>query len=83
MSKHQKTIARLLSVPKDFQWSELTALMTAFNYELKRTGGSGRKFIHRETRATLFMHEPHPSKILKAYQVRETLRFLKQEKHIS
>lgn len=82
MSKRQKAIERLLSKPSDFEWNELTLLMEGFGYELKTTGGSGRKFIHRETRATLFMHQPHPSRILKAYQVRETIQFLKQERHI-
>jgi len=82
MSKRQKAIDRILSRPSDYEWAELALLMDAFGYELKTAGGSGRKFIHRETRATLFMHQPHPVKILKAYQVREAIRFLKQEKHI-
>lgn len=82
MSKHQKAVSRLLSRPSDFQWGELKALMLAFGYELKMTGGSGRKFIHPATKATMFMHEPHPASILKAYQVREAIQFLKQEKHI-
>ena len=82
MSRHQKIVARLLSKPSDFEWKELKILMDAFGYELKTAGGSGRKFIHPETRATLFMHEPHPARILKAYQVRDTIHFLKQEKHI-
>ncbi len=72
----------MLSKPGDFEWGELTALMEAFGYEIKTAGGSGRKFIHPETRATLFMHQPHPSKVLKAYQVREAINFLKQEKHV-
>ncbi len=83
MSKRQKAIDRLLSRPSDYQWGELTFLMEAFGYELKTGGGSARKFIHSETRVTLFMHQPHPAKILKAYQVREAIYFLKQEKHIS
>ncbi|MGC2161714.1 MAG: type II toxin-antitoxin system HicA family toxin [Silvibacterium sp.] len=82
MSKRQKAIDRLLSRPSDYEWAELAFLMEAFGYELKTSGGSARKFIHRETRATLFMHQPHPTKILKAYQVREAIHFLKQEKHI-
>jgi predicted RNA binding protein YcfA (HicA-like mRNA interferase family) len=82
MTKREKALERLLSKPSDFQWSELKTLMESFGYELKTTGGSGRKFIHSETRATLFMHEPHPAKVLKNYQVREVIRFLKQEKHI-
>jgi HicA toxin of bacterial toxin-antitoxin, len=82
MSNRQKAIDRLLSKPSDYGWDELTFLMEAFGYELKTSGGSARKFIHRKTRATLFMHQPHPAKILKAYQVRETIHFLKQEKHL-
>ncbi len=83
MSRRKKTVDRLLSRPSDYEWDELALLMDSFGYELKTSGGSGRKFIHRETHATLFMHQPHPAKILKAYQVREAIRFLKQEKHIS
>lgn len=82
MTKREKALERLLSKPSDFGWNELKPLMESFGYELKTTGGSGRKFIHAETKATLFMHEPHPAKVLKSYQVREVLRFLKQEKHI-
>jgi hypothetical protein len=82
MPKRQKAIDRLLSQPSDYGWAELTLLMESFGYELKTSGGSGRKFIHRETRATLFMHQPHPAKNLKAYQVKEAIQFLKQEKHV-
>jgi hypothetical protein len=82
MSKHEKALERLLSKPADFTWGELKSLMETCNYQLKKTGGSGRKFIHLTSGATLFMHEPHPSKVLKAYQVREAIRFLKQEGHI-
>jgi hypothetical protein len=82
MSKHEKALQRLLSKPADFTWGELKSLMETFNYHLKKTGGSGRKFIHSTTGSTLFMHEPHPSKVLKAYQVKEAIRFLKQEGHI-
>jgi hypothetical protein len=82
MSKRQKAIDRLLSKPSDYEWDELTFLMEAFGYEVKTGGGSARKFIHCKSRATLFMHQPHPAKILKAYQVREAIHFLKQEKHL-
>jgi hypothetical protein len=83
MTKRQKLIERLQSRPTDFEWPELKPLMESFGYELSTAGGSGRKFIHPQTRATLFMHEPHPGKILKAYQVREAIRFLKQEGHLT
>ena len=82
MSRHQKAVERLLAKPKDFAWGELKLLMEMFGYELKMTGGSGRKFIHAATQATLFIHEPHPAKVLKAYQVRDVIGFLRQEEHI-
>jgi predicted RNA binding protein YcfA (HicA-like mRNA interferase family) len=79
MGRKEKALARLLQAPKDFTWNELHTVMLTFGFALKTTGGSGRKFIHAETGVTLFMHEPHPSKVLKAYQVRETIDLLKKE----
>ena len=82
MSKVTKALERLQAKPSDFTWEELRGLMIALGYELKTSGGSGRKFIHGETRATLFLHEPHPRNVLKAYQLRDAVQFLKQEKHL-
>jgi len=79
MSKQEKAIRRLLSKPSDFSWSELVALMAAFGFEMERSSGSGRKFIYPETQATLFIHEPHPAKVLKPYQVRHTIHLLRAE----
>jgi predicted RNA binding protein YcfA (HicA-like mRNA interferase family) len=82
VSKREKALARLKSKPKDFTWDELVAVMIACGYEVKTTGGSGRKFIHHDTGATAFLHAPHPGNILKAYQIRDILRHLEQEKNI-
>jgi HicA toxin of bacterial toxin-antitoxin, len=82
MSKLQKAIARLLAKPVDYTWDELSALMIAFGYELRMSGGSGRKFFDPGTKALFFLHEPHPSRILKAYQIRTVIRFLKKERRI-
>jgi hypothetical protein len=79
MSKQQKILKRLLSKPTDFTWSELATLMKGLSYDLQKAGGSGRKFAHNETGATLFIHEPHPSKVLKPYQVRDVLYHLTKE----
>ena len=79
MSSQQKLQQRILSNPKDFTWSELMVLMRSFSYELKRSGGSGRIFVHPVNGAKLFIHEPHPSKILKVYQVKAVVRLLQQE----
>ena len=82
MARQQKVVDRLLSKPSDFEWRELKTVMESFGYELKQSRGSSRKFIHRETKAVLMIHEPHPSKVLKSYQVSAVIHFLRQEKHV-
>jgi hypothetical protein len=82
LSKAQKAIARLLAHPVDYTWDELLSLMIALGYELRTGGGSGRKFFDPATKALFFLHEPHPSKILKAYQVRAVIQFLRRERKI-
>ncbi len=83
LSKYEKAVRRLLSKPTDFERSELKSLMDAFGYEMKTTGGSGRKFKHPGSASNYMTHEPHPQSTLKAYQVREVIAFLKQEGHIA
>ena len=78
MTRLDKLRQRILSRPKDFTWQELHLLMKGFGYQLKTTGGSGRKFTHAEYK-TLFIHEPHPGSILKSYQVRDAIDLLIQE----
>ena len=38
MSRKNKLIARLLSRPKDFSWSELAALLKQLGYREEKTG---------------------------------------------
>lgn len=82
MSKLEKAIVRLLAKPADYNWDELLSLMIALGYELRTSGGSGRKFFDPATKALLFLHEPHPARILKAYQVRAVIQFLRSEGRI-
>ena len=62
MSKHQKSMDRLLRKPppSDFKWSELQALLTHIGYEQLNNNGSRRKFFHRDKTAIFSCHEPHP-----------------------
>jgi hypothetical protein len=80
MSKREKLLKRLLSKPSDFDWGELEAVMEIFGFELKKTGGSGRKFVRPE--AVFAIHEPHPHSVLKAYQVSAVIAFLRKERHL-
>ncbi|MCF7530264.1 type II toxin-antitoxin system HicA family toxin [Neisseria lisongii] len=78
MSKAEKLLARLCSVPKDFTWSELVAVMEKNGFTLHTGSGSGRKFIHETQQITVAMHEPHPGNIVKPYALRLAIDGLKQ-----
>jgi predicted RNA binding protein YcfA (HicA-like mRNA interferase family) len=83
MSKQEKLLRRLAEKPGDFRWHDLANLMTALGYSVEKGSGSRRKFKHRVSGARFNMHEPHPSGILKEYQVRAIIEFLVTERHLS
>lgn len=82
MTKRKKAVERLLAKPTDYGWGEFRTVIESFGYELQTVGGSGRKFVNPKTGSGLFIHEPHPTKVLKAYQVQLALQFLRTEGHI-
>lgn len=83
MTKKQKLIARLLSKPKDFTYDEARTLLISFGFtehNKGRTSGSRVEFYRDND--TILMHKPHPSGILKPYQVRQLADFLQELKLI-
>ena len=75
MSKQDKLIERLLSHPRDFTFSELTALLGRMGYSLSnagKTGGSRVRFENDEG-DYIRIHKPHPRNILKPYQVNDII----------
>lgn len=85
MSRQEKLISRLLSVPKDFTWDELIKVLSFFGYAEftgGTTGGSRRKFIDAD-KNVIALHKPHPGNIIKSYAIREVIAHLKERGHIS
>ncbi len=84
MSRKEKIISRLLSVPKDFTWDELCKVVAFFGYEEVtggKTGGSRRKFVD-SNKNIIALHKPHPTNIVKGYAIREVISHLKEKGHI-
>jgi hypothetical protein len=67
MSKNEKLIARLLSSPKDFTYSELKSLLSSFGYE--EIQGTGSRVCFSRAKHKIKLHKPHPGNILKHYQL--------------
>ena len=81
MSKKEKLIKRFLSIPKDFTFEELVTLLSYFGYRVDTKGkssGSRLEFVSNEHRP-IGLHRPHPSNVLKAYQLRQVLEILESE----
>ena len=82
MAKTHKLIQRFTQKPKDFTWIELVSLLKMLGYqEMKnaKTGGSRRRFKNTKTKRFILLHQPHPRKILKLYQIKSILEHLKGE----
>jgi len=81
MTKRDKLVRRFSSLPKDFTWQELVALLSGFGYRQMsggRTGGSRVKFLH-DNRPPIILHKPHPTTVLKRYQMEQVRDMLKAE----
>ncbi len=81
MTKQDKILQRFLSKPRDFIWDELVKMLAGFGYEVLKsgkTGGSRVKFVH-DTLPPIFLHKPHPAKVLKRYQIEQIEGLLRNE----
>lgn len=78
VSKKEKLIARFIELPSDFHYDEMVKLLGYFGFdEVKKgkTSGARVKFENEEG-VPIMLHKPHPSGIMKKYQmkqVKETL----------
>jgi hypothetical protein len=75
MSKAERLVQRLLSLPNDFTWEEFIKLLRSFGFiELPKgkTGGSRRKFMGGKHNV-INLHTPHPGNVVKRYQLRQII----------
>lgn len=73
MSKKEKLIARFLTMPSDFHYDEMVKLFGYFDFkEVKKgkTSGSRVKFMNPEG-VPIMLHKPHPTGIMKHYQLKQ------------
>jgi hypothetical protein len=81
MDRTDKLLERLRRRPRDFTWEELTTLLRRLEFRQVRPGrtaGSRRRFIHPDG-CVISLHEPHPTRILKRYQIDQIIETLERE----
>ena len=78
MSKKEKLFAGFLSMPSVFLYDEMVTLLGYFGfYEVKKgkTSGSRVKFENEEG-VPIILHKPHPSGMMKKYQMKQVKEIL-------
>jgi len=81
MSKKEKLLKRLFTIPSDLTWNELVLVLAHLGYhQLSNgiSGGSRRRFIDERGRV-ISLHEPHPRKIVKKYIILQIIELCKDK----
>jgi hypothetical protein len=79
MSKRQKLLDRLSNKSSDFTYAELTKVLKGFGYDELQGEGSRVKFVNNITKHIISLHRPHPSNILKKYQIEDVIYELERQ----
>lgn len=80
MGRVEKLLRRLKSVPNDFTFDEIRALLEAYGYMLSNSGKTSEsrvRFIKGSI--AIILHKPHPRKELLEYQIKQILEILEKE----
>lgn len=78
MTKIEKLVERFLGNPSDFHYDEMVKLLKRFGFEevkKGKTSGSRVRFENREG-VPIMLHKPHPSGIMKKYQMKQVREIL-------
>jgi predicted RNA binding protein YcfA (HicA-like mRNA interferase family) len=78
MSKAEKLLQRLLTLPRDFTWEELVTVLRHLGYNELTNSGSRRKFIDAKQHM-INLHKPHPSNIIKHYALKQVVEHLQEK----
>ena len=79
MSKIEKAIARLKSIPRDYTYSEAKYLLGQLGFvesNKGKTSGSRVKFYRASDGRIILLHKPHPSEIMSVASVRDLAEYL-------
>ncbi len=81
MSKFDKAIARLTTIPNDYTYTEAKSLLNQMGFlesNKGKTSGSRIKFYRETDKTIILLHKPHPGDIMKQGAVRQLVNYLKE-----
>ena len=81
MSKYEKALERIKTIPKDFTYNEMRSLLEHLGFkEMTRgkTSGSAVSFVRESDKKVFMFHKPHPGNIVKPCYIKELYKMLKE-----
>lgn len=81
MSKKDKLLKRILSVPADVSYEELKNFLSLFNFEESqkgKTSGSRVAFCRKSDKRIILIHKPHPENIIGRKALRAVIEKLEE-----
>lgn len=81
MTKFEKALRRIKTIPKDFTYDEMRSLLEHLGFEectKGKTTGSAISFIRKKDKRVFMFHKPHPGNIVKTVYIKKLLDFLKE-----
>ena len=83
MGTKEKLIQRFKLLPSDFTWNEYSRLFGLLGFSLNNKGKtSGSRVILVKGNLKYIAHKPHPERFMKEYVMKQTLKFLENNKLI-
>ena len=79
MSKLEKAIVRLKSIPRDYTYSEAKYILGQLGFAESnkgKTSGSRVKFYRASDGRIILLHKPHPSEIMSVASVKDLAEYL-------
>jgi len=79
MTQKEKLIFKIRQLPKDFTFTELTALLSQLGFVIDnkgKTSGSRIRFYHPEKKIQYLTHKPHPTNVIKPKALKDILNYL-------
>lgn len=76
MSKKEKLLKRLKLKPSDFTYDELRTLLNYLGFvesNKGKTSGSRVIFLSDSSKKVIRLHKPHPSNVMKEYQIKQII----------
>lgn len=86
MSKFEKSIQRILTLPKYYTYTEARQLLTQLSfveYTKGKTSGSRVKFFRAADQRVILLHKPHPGDVMTRSAVRYLVETLKRTGDLS